>query len=188
MLVRRLKLETQSLHAEVEGLVRELAGDFSADDYRDWLARLYGFFEPLERQLATRRDWPEGFKLLARLKTPLLAVDLHVLAVKTAHLPRCDVLPRVDTLSRALGALYVTEGATLGGPLIERRLVERLPHVSDARAYLSSYSGRTGAKWRAMGDALDQAPQPDETVAAACDTFRCLTTWLAPERGARVSA
>ena len=183
MLVRRLKAETASLHRDVESVVRVLADDFSAGDYRAYLGALYGFIEPLERRLATRTDWPEGFDLIERLKTPLLAVDLHTLGVERDMLPRCANPPRVDTLSRALGALYVTEQSTLGGQLIERQLAVRLPEVALASAYVSSYGARTGSMWRAMAQVIEHAPSPDEAVEAACDTFRALTTWLTSKQG-----
>ncbi len=188
MLVRRLKNETVSLHRDVERAVRVMDDGFSAGDYRAYLAALYGFFEPLEQQLSRRAEWPDGFSLSPRLKAPLLAADLEVLGVAAAALPRCAALPAVETLSQALGALYVTEGATLGGRLVRNRLADRLPELDGATAYLACYGPRTDAMWRSLGETLEAAPDPDQAVAAACETFRCLRGWLEPTRGAHVAA
>lgn len=185
MLIERLKTETQSLHRDIERAIDVLSADSTLGDYRDYLQALWGFQAPLERALQ-QLEWPAGFDLRRRLKAHLLASDLLELGVDADSLPRCTALPRVDTLSRALGCLYVTEGSTLGAQVIDRQLVKRLPEIQKAHAYLQGYEQRTGQMWRELGGALDaHVVDEAEAIDAARETFRTLMEWFVEMKSRR---
>jgi heme oxygenase (biliverdin-IX-beta and delta-forming) len=154
------------------------------DGFAALLGRLLGFYLPLEERLAPYADPIVGLDYPSRRKAPLLVVDLHALGVATpaAVVPRAEVLPVVDSAAAALGALYVLEGATLGGKLIARR-AERALGVTPGTggAFFGAYGVQVGRRWREFGNVLDDAaggaPCPAMTAAAvAC--FAAMEAWL----------
>jgi heme oxygenase len=192
--LQRLKHETAALHAQVEALVDIMRPEVSRADYLHFLVTLRGFHVPLERQLRHVVGLVTYLPDVARRrKAPLLERDLCALGVATAQLaawPPCPELPALTSVSRALGALYVLEGSTLGGQLMYRHLRVRLPaEVAAARAFLTCYGPETGAMWRSFGVRLEAAVAAlhgeAEVLAAARDTFACLGAWLAQCRARR---
>jgi heme oxygenase len=160
----------------------------TADRYRRLLERFHGFHAELEPRLDAWHvaepvlDWPP------RRKLPGLRADLARLGVShaaVAQLPRCPDVPRVDSTADALGALYVVEGATLGGTLIVRHLRTEplVPH--GAVDFFGSSGADVGRRWRRWHQATDEwvgsdAARADAVVAQARVTFDCLERWLRP--------
>ena len=191
MLSETLKAQTRAHHdaAEASPAMRAvLADDLALPTYRDHLARLLGFYGPLEPALASvdgLRDWLPD--LDARLvKAGWLADDLDALgpgpSAPAGHAP-------AFAAAGALGALYVVEGSTLGGRLIGRHLARTLGVTPDAGArFYHSYGDDRGPRWTAMKAALDafgEARPGDvpDVVAAAADTFGVLSAWMAAPLG-----
>jgi len=86
------------------------------------------------------------------------------------------------TLPAALGTLYVTEGATLGGQLISRQL-ERHLGLCDGRGYafFQSYGSGIGVMWRRFLAELRRHDTPEmrpAIIAGAIDTFATFEHWL----------
>mgnify|MGYP000852622392 CR=1 FL=1 len=112
-------------------------------------ARLYGFYEPLEAGLGALPDGSAaGFDFSRRRKTPLLVRDLQSLGWRAGDiecLPLRRNLPRVDGFGRALGALYVVEGAMLGGQIPSRHFKTTLDltPVNGAAFYAGYGTGRS---------------------------------------------
>src|SRR5579859_1237578 len=168
-----------------------LLGPISLSAYLTLMARLWGFYSPLEEQLAGVSGWSAlDIDLPRRMKAPLLMADL--LSLESAHievtgLAVCTRLPNVATLDRALGCLYVLEGATLGGQVIAHSLQRSLS--LDARrgcAFFSSYGAAVGMMWSACREALQAHCKSDNVasqfaVSTACDTFAALDDWLFDE-------
>jgi heme oxygenase len=112
--------------------------------------------------------------------------DLHWLNVfDTVLLPRCSIIltPRVDTLPRAFGCLYVFESATLSGQIVVRHLNHRLglaPRFGGA--FFNSYGNDVMSMWRDFGQQLKAyASKPDlkdAVIRAAIDTFICMDQWM----------
>ena len=123
-----------------------------------------------------------------RRRMHLLQADLAALGLsarEVALLPMCPV-PVLRNAAEALGSLYVMEGSTLGGRVIERN-VERCLGL-DARhgcTYFAGYGTHTGAMWRSFLARLDQVPAADaEQVAdGATETFERLAWWLPQKLG-----
>lgn len=64
-------------------------------------------------------------------------------------------LTRPETHAEALGALYVVEGSTLGGRIIQRTLSSR--GISDIRLnFLDPYGEDTGRMWRGLVDVIEE--------------------------------
>lgn len=163
--------------------IKDRFADRSA--YGAHLARLFGFYvvaEPQWQALAAVaiNDYP------ARCKTLWLADDLARLgytAEAIAHLPRCAGVPVFDDSAATLGAVYVLEGATLGGqillPLAQRRLA--LTAHSGA-AYFASYGAQVRPMWQQFGRMLeaycDTPDKVERAATAAQATFIALEQWL----------
>lgn len=186
MILRHLRERTREQHEQVEARLPLLRDDVSADAYRDLLVRFHGFYAPLEARLCAVAELAAaGADPAGRRKAPLLARDLAALGVD-AGAP-CTDLPDVSTPARAWGAMYVLEGATLGGQLIRRHLAGVLDlSPENGGAFFAAYGDRVGPMWKAFGAALtawaDAHPAAeDEVVAGAADTFARLDAWLAAE-------
>jgi heme oxygenase len=157
------------------------------DDYRRLLERFLGFYDPVESALeATFNSSVFKFNFLQRKKTQLLMRDLHSLKVPdTMLLPRCSIIltPRVDTLPRAFGCLYVFECATLNGQIVVRHLNHRLGiSPGFGGAFFNSYGNNVIGMWRDFGQQLkvyaSRADLKEAVIRAAIDTFICMDQWM----------
>jgi heme oxygenase len=87
--------------------------------------------------------------------------------------------------SEVLGWLYVSEGSTLGGAVIDRTL-RALPEGAQLRLRtFTPYLEGPGPMWRDYLEFLsawvgDDASRADQVVAAAEHTFDSLERWLTP--------
>lgn len=92
----------------------------------------------------------------------------------------------LDTPAACLGALYVLEGATLGGQVLRREMARRLGvHADNGGAFLDVYGTETGRRWKDFLDYLGRLPlDADATqraVDAARSTFSGFEQWLASQ-------
>jgi len=195
-ILKRLKLETAEWHSRIETLVPVFDREFTLVDYQRLLARFYGFYCPFEKAVGSvpgvARLLPD---LADRFKVPALAADLRWLGSIEADLPRlpqCSLLPRLDSISTLAGALYVTEGSTLGGQFITRHLRGSLGVVSGAGgSFFAGYGDRTGSRWKTFTAAVESWASPHNEAAmiqSALTTFRMLFIWLAEEQESRQRA
>lgn len=179
----KLKRSTRAHHDRVEAHVRVLEPGFTPGDYQKLLARMLGFYRPIEARLRTLATWQElGLTPALRWKVPLLEQDLVQTGIgidALARLPICTDLPALDTVPSALGCMYVLEGATLGGAVIARYLAGTMGVCS---AFFGSYGSTTGAMWKEFGFALAEyeanTGSADRIVDGVCDTFNKLDEWL----------
>ncbi|WP_426757076.1 biliverdin-producing heme oxygenase [Myxococcus sp. Y35] len=190
----RLKSETRPHHERTEALVRLLDADLTPSAYGHHLEALLGFYAPLEAKLASLGlDSVAGLSIQTRWKAHLLEADLRAFghdARSLARLPRCEDLPALPGVPEALGCLYVLEGSTLGGQLILRHLRRHFEgKPSGAFAFFTAYGDEVGPRWRAFGEAINQASElaADEAfdarvVSGAQETFDAYAAWLRQEQ------
>lgn len=158
--------------------------------YRDLTARLYGFYQPLDRAIG--RAIAQGAARTADYtyaeRAGYLAQDLADLgwsAEAIEESPRCtDVFDMVSPASLG-GILYVIEGATLGGARIDRaarRLLAR--EEPTGRRFWSWCRAVGGDRWPMTNRYLEHLETEGAAVSdlrkGARDTFRLLADWLAP--------
>lgn len=183
--LERLRERTRPCHVRLEATVATLGFGASEAGYRAYLGKLLGFHVPLELDLSRVRGLDAlGFDLARRSKVPALRADLTALGLD-AHAQKtlawCTAPPVRDVPS-ALGALYVVEGATLGGQVLFRELSERLPRAMRvASRYLRVYGAETGSRWQEFVKTLEVlASEPEQLRAAdaAVATFEAVETWL----------
>ena len=185
-LLETLRTGTGLLHVALEQRLPFFSERLDAQWYRRLLQAYYGFYQPMEAALYDSGLIPDGYEPVLRVKTPTLVHDLDALGL-TDHaihaLPRCTQLPVLDTPAACLGALYVLEGATLGGNILRKQMSERLGlEAHNGCAFLYVYGEATGRQWKAFMDFLGSVPLDaqarGETVQAARSTFSCFEHWL----------
>jgi heme oxygenase len=182
-----LRAATSELHQQIERLIDLPDCIVTRDDYRRWIARFYGFYQPLESALTKFSGWDGlGVCIGSRLHSPDLAHDLDALgcAAPKRMLVAAGGLPNLPSLAHALGALYVLEGATLGGQIILRRILSR-PDLSigAARQFFGGRGREVGPMWQEFRDRLDDfglhfPMQRGDVVVGAQRTFQALLTWV----------
>ena len=171
-----LKKGTAACHESIEGKMTVMRPGFSIDEYKVMLAKFYSFYAPYER-VVLNNPYPELLNIQGRLRMPALKLDLQVLKIAPpAHEAE---LPEMKTPAQRLGALYVTEGSTLGGQIISRHLAKSLDlPVDQGLSFFAGYGKETGPMWKMLCSVLrTELGEPSalaEAVQAANKTFSAL--------------
>jgi heme oxygenase len=185
-MLARLKDATRAHHARADtDRLAPLAATPSLATYISYLTRVYGFEAPIERELERARDVARWIDLRTRARADLIATDLRALGITTdglSQLPTAKI-PPLGQAAEALGWMYVLERNVLLNGILRRHLMRQMAdRVVGASAYLASYEGLTGQRWRELGQALDELGRtPDDAaraIEAACDAFRVQHLWL----------
>jgi len=184
--LRLLRAGTATEHESVERTLDLLDPHLDRSRLTGVLTRMHGFWQAAETGLD---DWAARFPSDARAVTwsarrraNLFAADLDALgAAPTDAEP---ALPPVGDTDDALGRMYVLEGSTLGGVLIDRHL-GGLPSLSGVRLRaFSPYGTETGAMWHAFRrvtrDRVADGGDAETMLTAATGTFRALAEWCRP--------
>jgi heme oxygenase len=187
-----LKQRTAQTHERVEAALGLLSPELSAPRLRIVLERFAGFWQGTERLVD---DWAAREPTLAgdlnwtrRRRGEVLRQDLMRLGVTVRELTELPEAPPVFTsvdTAAALGWLYVSEGSTLGGAVIDRTL-RALPDGARLRVRtFTPYLEGPGPMWRAYLRCLTEWVGTDDArqagvLEAAVDTFAALEAWLRP--------
>jgi heme oxygenase len=191
----RLKSVTAPLHAQADNLLGLPNSIHSRGDYVAWLGHFLGLYESLEQSLSGFSEWiASGIPLPLRSHSACLAADLAALGVDSASVPRAppSLLPDVATFERAIGALYVLEGATLGGRMILRGIDARIgDEIAGATSFFGGRGEAVGPMWNAFRTGLDafgydEPLLKEDVLSGAQNTFHAILLWFAPFR-ARVT-
>lgn len=185
--LRMLRLGTADEHGTLERVLDLLDPALGRSRLAAVLERMHGFWVAAEAGLddwaARCADDAHALHWSRRRRAHLFAADLGALGATGAG-AAVPELPRLSGTDEALGRLYVLEGSTLGGVLIDRHLAG-LPEFSGVRVRaFSPYGPDTGAMWHAYRTAV-RARVADggdarTMVAAGRATFAALTAWCAP--------
>lgn len=185
-----LRHGTTEQHRQIETnpLMHRLQGEqLTVLQYRHTLCRLYGFYQPFEEEVLAAIFWQgQTLDVEQRRKTALLEADLEALGISSAErktLPLCSELPIIANRAQALGALYVMEGATLGGQVIMRCLLRSLgSEITDACHFYRGYGQDHGAAWQRFRRYCLVQPWDEnnssEAVSTAQATFSHLDSWM----------
>lgn len=171
-----LKRETAPLHAELDAMVAPMLSERAR--YRMLLAGLRDAYGIIERELA-RHAAPlarVAYDPAQRSKLSWLDDDLAVLGAGPRATQTRYALP--DS-SAAFGAVYVVEGATLGGQVIARQVIPALALSPEKGCrFFSGYGAETGDRWRETRDAIaahlaspEGRDSADQMIAGARMTF-----------------
>ncbi len=181
MLDVQLKEHTRFAHAKLEKkMLRRIHEVQNAGDYHNLLTILYGFYSAIESAI---HPWFAGRgerDFDRRRKAWRILDDMRALGGRTQAPALCTALPRVDGYHAALGAMYVTEGSTLGGPVIARLLQARL-NSDRGMSFFLAYGPESGAMWSAFRKILDgpfNEKQRRNILDSAQETFLRFDDWL----------
>jgi heme oxygenase len=183
-IMARLKRETASLHAELDAMVAPMLSE--RPSYRVLLAGLRDAYGVIERELAKHAMQlvRVAYDPAKRAKLSWLDEDLTALSESAPSAARMGFT--LPNCSAAIGAVYVVEGATLGGQVIARMVMPALA-LSPERGcrFFSGYGAETGERWRETRDAivahLASTEGPDaanETIGGARMTFSLIRAAL----------
>jgi heme oxygenase (biliverdin-IX-beta and delta-forming) len=180
---------TAELHCEVEQTLALPGSIQTMADYRRWLIRFFGIYQPLEHLLSGFAGWTAtGIRIDQLGHTEALLKDLKAMGSDPdgIELASREALPMVETLGQAFGALYVLEGSKLGGRYILKDLSNRLGReIEGTDAFFTGYGADTSLRWASFKDSLNEfsALRPTEfpeIVAGAKMTFAAIGAWMSP--------
>lgn len=176
-----VKRTTRGKHEAAEAVMMPLIQSATdAPAYGRLLQGMYGFYTPMEQMLT---PWVQamGLHLQDYRKAHLILGDLHVLQ-QQPPISLCTHLPTISNQWEALGALYVLEGASLGGRVIARMLRAHQAIPAGAFQFFEGHGQNTGSHWKAFIAFLDQqaqTPEQMEQVGSAADaTFTAHALWM----------
>jgi len=180
---------TAELHCEVEQTLALPGSIQTMADYRRWLIRFFGIYQPLELLLTGFAGWTAaGIQFDQLGHTEALLKDLKAMACDpdSIKLASAEALPMVETFGQAIGALYVLEGSKLGGRYILKDLSNRLgSEIEGMNAFFTGYGADTAVRWASFKESLDRfsALRPvefPEVIAGARMTFAAIDAWMSP--------
>lgn len=173
---QRIKVATQPYHDQTEQLTTRPVAEFTLADYQQFLRVNHLFHASAEQALAEAlpESLREPLRWSQRQKAPRIRQDLDELGTEydaTERLP----LP-LGSAPEALGAMYVAEGATLGGMMMKKMWQDH--PVIGARssfAFLGCYGPQIGTYWKSFMSLMEETlARPDEqetAIATAQSTF-----------------
>ncbi|WP_025144796.1 biliverdin-producing heme oxygenase [Pedobacter jeongneungensis] len=165
MIANLLRAETAENHKALESLmfVNEIMNNsLSIDQYKKLLMVNYIIHQKSENTLANMldADIAAALEMNSRLKLAALEKDLNYWGIDSLTLPGLNFelyLPQKNT-AEVLGALYVLEGATLGGNVIKRHILAN-PNFKDHEAglnYYGVYGEELSTKWKKFVSVLNE--------------------------------
>lgn len=172
-----LRHATAELHAAVERLplmARLTSTGVTRHDYLDYLMAMARVYGSLEAPCIDTLDERLRHDLGIRPKLPAILVDLMRYGQRQP--PTRGDATRPLQADRALGGLYVLEGATLGGRVIARHLRRCLGKTLGSTTFLDFHGEQTSQAWKGFSGVLNrrsEAAELDsrEVVLGAIETF-----------------
>ena len=177
-----IKQATALAHAATEkALIKHIKNIRTAQQYAQLLGCMYGYFEPLEKQLDNYlvnvvEDYSQ------RRKADRLLDDIRSLGQPDPK-QFADQLPAVTNTTEALACFYVLEGSILGGAVIKKIIgaqAEAIP--AEAFSFFSGYQDKTMEVWRAFIQQFNahilSQEQLQQAVDAANICFEKLGDWI----------
>ncbi|AYL97549.1 biliverdin-producing heme oxygenase [Mucilaginibacter celer] len=174
MLHEKIKQATTSLHNQLEQNMfvgQIMDGSLTFEQYLIILHLNYGIHLAAEGFLfgGLSNALQQKLDITNRIKLPALLKDLE--EINTNMSPDIEGPPPnyIDLSSDAaiLGAMYVLEGATLGGNVIVKRLKtnEHLVPRNLNYHYYQVYGDQLGAKWKQFLEVLNEIPETEHQTA-----------------------
>jgi len=181
-LIEDLRQQTEEAHRSLEkdliGRIKRIA---SREDYLELLSLMYGFYSAMEDELLPFLRTHEDVDFSERRKAAWLIHDMETLG-KAGDLKKCGVLPSIESQASALGAMYVLEGSTLGGPIIAKMIRQQLGiEGENGFTFFMSYGKDAPVMWQRFKDSLAKPFRADEheaIIRAANETFITFRNWI----------
>lgn len=176
----QLRHTTRQSHAAFEKTyITRLKGLRTVEDYAALLKTLHDFYAPVEHLVLLHLDDSVVPDLQERRKVKSLLRDMEFLNEKQS-MRQPTRLPRITNLSTAVGAMYVTEGSTLGGHIIAGMLKKQLG-MESGFSFFRCYGREADARWTEFRQSLmthQHKFNSTEVCQSAHQTFESLQEWL----------
>lgn len=187
MLREKLRTATQASHERLE-VSLDVMNIRNKKEYLTLLERLYGFYFSIENRISQFKAKIQAnrLELEPRLKTAWLERDLKSLGYPSnqiINIPKCTHLPNLSTFAHVIGCLYVLEGSTLGGKVLERYFNQTLQITPENGCrFFFGYGPDTKRMWQTFLAFLylqeKQNCNPEDSVCAARETFERMESWM----------
>jgi heme oxygenase len=185
--LQNLRSRTAACHQVLEQnpfSIALLSNTVSNDDYTAYLKKLYGFVNGFEKNVFSELlSFLPDIEL--RKKAQLITSDLlsqNIVTRDIAVLPDCFFKNLYSTKAAAWGGMYVLEGSTLGGQIIERHLKKNRKSAFKGSSYFTAYGAETGSFWKTFLHHLSKAAQDpgeaEQIIDSAIKTFSAINTWI----------
>lgn len=184
-IMERLKEETKTAHQQLEKATVPFIRSATDNEQYEVLLRLFfGYFRPMEEKIQGMVPISLLADIGERRQTVALLNDLKNIGAPTENIPQATNLPEISTIAKAIGAMYVLEGSTLGGRFITQMLMKSLNHhSSEYISFFSGYGESTSDKWKHFTQMVNQYAEkfPDhhqEIIDSASQTFTKFGNWV----------
>jgi heme oxygenase len=181
MLTDELREYTEEVHhASEKKMIIALKQIANYEDYIRMLNWLYGFYAPVQqliRQYLTEDNFPD---INRRSRAEYILWDIRESGLPVPEPEVCEQLPVIDSFHRALGAMYVLEGSTLGGRIIAGMICRSLDSTR-CLSFFNGYGAETGHMWNTFKAYINQpfsTEERHEIISAAEDSFLTFKTWI----------
>ncbi|TKK68845.1 biliverdin-producing heme oxygenase [Ilyomonas limi] len=180
-LIQKLRDAIHPLHLALDhSLVPYIESIQSKDDYAALLLLFYGFFKPVYDNIDACIDLNNLPDYPSRRKPEWLLNDLQDLEVDY-EIQLCNRLPAITNATTAIGALYVLEGATLGGIMIKKMIIDKL-HIHQGLSFFNGYDRHTRERWNVFIQSLNNLntnnAMDEALIQTAAATFVLFKDWL----------
>lgn len=186
--LEKLRNHTAPMHEALEQnsySTALMSNSVTVEDYRNYLEKMYGFLISFEDVVfpMVRHIFPD---IEEKQKADLLADDITKLGGNISEIPvfnRARMAGMYADIASALGGLYVMEGSTLGGMVINNHLVKYIGEaVQGKTSYFTVYGQKTATNWRSFltefTNAAEALPNSEKVIEASADTFETLNEWM----------
>ncbi|MBC7473069.1 MAG: biliverdin-producing heme oxygenase [Candidatus Sericytochromatia bacterium] len=154
MILTSIKESTREFHQEIEELAysnKITDNSLSLEEYKRILVVNYIFNKNLENKILENNDIKliEELDFYSRLKSSLIEEDLRNVGIDPKEVFKAIDLSHISDLYSSLGYLYLSEGSTLGGNVICKKLKENenLKNIDKFNFY-GCYGDNIGPKWK----------------------------------------
>lgn len=184
---QRLKTETTPQHKSLEQKLNLLRPEMTLADYSHVIERFYGFYVTLESEFFSN---PHDNFFDDRKKSASLEADLKSLGINPALVKKISParLPQMDSSEKQLGIMYVLEGSTLGGQVLQKHFHQKFDLTPEhGMSYFCGYKEQTMPRWRDFQRLLAESShknslKQDVIIHSAQQTFLSLEEWLTGDK------
>ncbi len=183
MLIDKLRERTKNTHEALEQTMFPfIKHTHDVATYANLLRLFYGYYKPLEMAVDAQIDtntFPDYGKLR---KTKWMLEDLALLNQPVADIPLCKLGFSIASHASAMGALYVTEGSTLGGKIICKTIANNLKIDNlIGLKFFNGYGNETANRWKTFMAALNNysdTPAEKDVLETANNVFIGFKQWI----------
>lgn len=179
-----LKEGTFHAHTNLERkLVSRIKQISSVNDYVQLLRLMFGYYKPLQDKLnafVSENNIVNNFSV--RSVQNIIKDIEYLQPTSGSRIPVCANMPNINTHAASLGALYVTEGSTLGGQIITKMISKKLNIPADGGfSFFRSYGDETPVMWEKFKTVINRPRnenEKSEMMDTAIATFSTFKDWL----------